>query len=57
MIKPTAVVLTPKVLAKSGIAGMIIPKPTATKKPTTERIKTSLGSWRIEIFIEAKELT
>ena len=43
-INPIAALLTPKVLAKTGIAGMIIPKPTATKKDAATRIETSWGS-------------
>jgi hypothetical protein len=42
-INPIAALLTPKVLAKTGIAGMIIPKPTATKKDAAIRIDTSRG--------------
>jgi len=45
MIKPIAVLLTPKDAAKIGIAGIIRPKPTATRNETVERIATSLGSW------------
>jgi len=44
MINPIAVLLTPKDAAKIGIAGIINPKPTATKNETVERIATSLGS-------------
>ena len=44
MIKPIAVLFTPKDAAKIGIAGIINPKPTATKKETAERIETSRGS-------------
>ena len=44
IIKPIAVLLTPKEAAKMGIAGIINPKPTATKKETVERIATSLGN-------------
>ena len=44
IIKPIAVLLTPKDAAKIGIAGMIKPKPTATKNETVESIATSLGS-------------
>ncbi len=44
IIKPICVLFTPKVLAKIGIAGMINPKPTATKKATAVRTDTSLGS-------------
>ena len=42
-IKPMAALFTPNVLAKTGIAGMIIPKPTATKKDAAIRIDTSRG--------------
>lgn len=35
---------TPKDLAKIGMAGMINPKPTATKKATAVRTETSLGN-------------
>ncbi len=38
-----AVLLTPKVLAKIGIAGIINPKPNATKKATVVRTGTSFG--------------
>jgi hypothetical protein len=44
MINPMAVLLTPNDDAKIGIAGIINPKPTATKKETAERIETSRGS-------------
>ena len=44
MINPIAVLLTPKDAAKIGIAGIIKPKPTATKNATTERTPTSFGS-------------
>ena len=44
MINPIAVLLTPNDDAKIGIAGIINPKPTATKKETAERIETSRGS-------------
>jgi hypothetical protein len=43
-IKPIAVLFTPKDAANIGMAGMIKPKPIATKKETVERIATSLGS-------------
>jgi phage-related tail protein len=36
--------LTPKDAAKIGIAGIIKPKPTATKKATADNIETSRGS-------------
>jgi hypothetical protein len=42
-INPIAALLTPKDLAKTGIAGMMIPKPTATKKDAATRIDTSRG--------------
>lgn len=42
--RPIAVLLTPKEAANKGIAGMIRPKPTATKKATADRTATSLGS-------------
>ena len=42
-IKPIAALFTPNVLAKTGIAGMMIPKPTATKKDAAIRIDTSRG--------------
>jgi len=45
-IKPIAVLLTPKEAAKIGIAGMIKPKPIATKNETVERIATSRGRSR-----------
>jgi hypothetical protein len=38
--------LTPKDLAKTGIAGATIPNPIATKKAINERTATSLGSPR-----------
>ncbi|MEN9304936.1 MAG: hypothetical protein RLY76_204 [Actinomycetota bacterium] len=44
MIKPIKVFETPKVLAKIGIAGMINPKPTATRNEIEVRTETSLGS-------------
>ena len=44
MINPIKVLDTPKVLAKIGIAGMIKPNPTATKKEIAVRTETSLGS-------------
>jgi hypothetical protein len=43
-IKPIAALFTPKVFAKTGIAGITIPKPTATKKEAPMRIETSRGS-------------
>jgi hypothetical protein len=44
MIKPIKVLETPKVFAKIGIAGMIKPKPTATKNEIAVSTDTSLGS-------------
>jgi hypothetical protein len=44
IINPIAVLLTPNDAAKIGIAGIINPNPTATKKETAERIETSRGS-------------
>jgi len=43
-INPIAALLTPKDLAKTGIAGITMPKPTATKKDAATRIETSRGS-------------
>ena len=43
-INPIAALFTPKDLAKTGIAGMTMPKPTATKKEAATRIETSRGS-------------
>lgn len=45
IINPIAVLLTPKDAAKIGIAGIIRPKPIATKNETVERIATSLGNF------------
>ena len=42
-INPIAALLTPNDLAKTGIAGMTMPKPTATKKDAATRIETSRG--------------
>ncbi len=42
-INPIAALFTPKDLAKTGIAGMTMPKPTATKKDAATRIETSRG--------------
>jgi hypothetical protein len=42
-IKPIAALLTPKDFAKTGIAGMTIPKPTATKKEAATSTETSRG--------------
>jgi hypothetical protein len=43
MINPMRVLETPNVFAKIGIAGMINPKPTATKNEIVVRTDTSLG--------------
>ena len=43
---PIAVLLTPNDEAKIGIAGIIKPKPIATKNETVERIATSRGRTR-----------
>ena len=43
-IKPIAALFTPKDFAKTGMAGITIPKPTATKKEAAMRIDTSRGS-------------
>ena len=43
-IKPTAELLTPKDFAKSGIAGTMMPKPTATKNAAAVRTLTSRGN-------------
>ena len=43
IIKPIAVLLTPNVRAKIGIAGKTIPKPTATKKDAATSAMTSRG--------------
>ena len=42
-IKPIAALFTPKDLAKTGIAGITMPNPTATKKEAAIRIETSRG--------------
>ena len=42
-IKPIAALLTPNDFAKTGIAGITMPKPTATKKDAATRIDTSRG--------------
>ena len=42
-IKPIAALLTPNDFAKTGIAGITMPKPTATKKDAAIRIETSRG--------------
>jgi hypothetical protein len=44
MINPMRVFETPNVFAKIGIAGMINPKPTATRNEIVVRTETSLGS-------------
>jgi hypothetical protein len=44
IIKPIAVLLTPKEAANTGTTGIINPKPTATKKDTDASTATSLGS-------------
>jgi hypothetical protein len=43
-IKPIAALFTPNDLAKTGIAGITMPNPTATKKDAATRIETSRGS-------------
>ena len=43
MINPIKVFETPNDLAKIGIAGMISPKPTATRKEIEVNTATSLG--------------
>jgi hypothetical protein len=40
-INPIAALLTPKDLAKTGMAGNTIPKPTATKKDAATSMETS----------------
>jgi hypothetical protein len=44
MINPMRVLETPKVLAKMGIAGIIRPKPTATRKEIEVSTETSFGN-------------
>jgi hypothetical protein len=44
IIKPISVFVTPKVLAKIGIAGIIRPKPIATKNEIMVSTDTSWGS-------------
>jgi len=44
IINPIAVLLTPNDEAKIGTAGIIKPKPTATKKETADKTETSRGS-------------
>ncbi len=43
-IRPIKVFETPNVFAKIGMAGMINPKPTATRKEMVVSTETSLGS-------------
>ncbi len=43
-IAPTWALLTPNDLAKSGIVGAMIPKPTATKNDANTSTPTSLGN-------------
>ena len=43
-IKPIAALFTPKDFAKTGMAGITIPKPTATKKDAAMRMETSRGN-------------
>ena len=44
MINPMSVLETPKVFAKIGMAGIIKPKPTATRKEMEVSTETSLGN-------------
>jgi hypothetical protein len=44
IINPIAVLLTPNDEANIGTAGIIKPKPTATKKATADKTETSRGS-------------
>jgi hypothetical protein len=44
IIRPMAVLLTPNDEAKIGTAGIIKPKPTATRKATEDKTETSRGS-------------
>ncbi len=44
IIKPIRVLVTPKVLAKIGMAGIMRPKPIATRKEIAVRTETSRGS-------------
>jgi hypothetical protein len=55
-IKPIAALFTPKDFAKTGIAGITIPKPTATKNDAAIREETSRGRSRNGdcIFIESR---
>jgi hypothetical protein len=43
-IKPIAALFTPKDFAKTGMAGITIPKPMATKNEATMRMETSRGN-------------
>lgn len=43
-MSPTAELFTPKDLANSGIAGMMMPKPSATKNDADTRTLTSRGN-------------
>ena len=50
-IRPIAALLTPNDFAKTGMAGITMPKPTATKKDAAIRIETSRGrSLKSELF-------
>ena len=42
-INPIAALFTPKDFAKTGMAGITIPKPTATKNEAATKIETSRG--------------
>ena len=42
-INPIAALLTPKDFAKTGMAGMTMPKPTATKNEAATKTETSRG--------------
>ena len=55
-IKPIAALLTPNDFAKTGIAGITMPKPTATKKEAAIRIETSRGSSLNGDLIKLKNL-
>lgn len=57
-INPTSVFETPKVRAKIGIAGMINPKPIATRKEIVDSTETSRGrpakgDLKVRIFIRS----
>jgi len=52
-MSPIRVLETPKVFAKIGIAGIINPKPTATKNEIAVSTETSLGSPLNGEFIKA----